>query len=109
MGSDPSIGEANFWYAQVERASASFALVADSTLAQLGGELKRREMISGRFADILGELYMLSCALKSFEDGGRQDSEVAVLEYAMRDGLYRVQQSLDAILQNLPQRGTAWL
>ncbi|MEX2481286.1 MAG: acyl-CoA dehydrogenase [Gammaproteobacteria bacterium] len=109
MGSDPSVGEANFWYAQIERASASFALVADSTLAQLGGGLKRREMLSGRFADILGELYMLSCALKAFEDGGRQDSEVAVLEYAMRDGLYRIQQSLDAILQNLPQRGTAWL
>ena len=109
VGSDPSVGEANYWYAQIERASASFALVADSALAQLGGQLKRREMLSGRFADILGELYLLSCALKVFEDGGRRDSELAVLEYAMRDGLYRVQQALDGILQNLPQRGAAWV
>ncbi|MEQ8663196.1 MAG: acyl-CoA dehydrogenase, partial [Gammaproteobacteria bacterium] len=108
LGSDPSVGEANYWYAQLERASASFALLGDCALAQLGGALKRREMLSGRFADVLGELYLLSAALKAFEDRGRRSSELALLEYAMRDGLYRVQQAFDAILENLPARGTAW-
>lgn len=109
IGTDPSVGEANQWYAQLERASASFALVADAALGQLGGGFKRREMISGRFADVLGELYLLSAALKHFETGGRQGSEVAVLEYAMRAGLHRVEAHLDAILRNLPARGQAWI
>jgi len=109
LGSDPSVGEVNYWYAQLERASASFALVGDSALAQLGGALKRREMLSGRFADILGELYLLSAALKAFEDRGRRSSELVVLEYAMREGLYRVQQALDEILDNLPERGVCWV
>lgn len=109
LGSDPSVGEANYWYAQLERASASFALVADVALAQLGGDLKRREMLSGRFADILGELYLMSCALKHFEDGGRRESELPVLEFALREGLYTIQSRLDEILQNLPQRAAAWI
>ena len=108
VGSDPSVGEVNYWYAQLERASASFAIVADTALAMLGGALKRREMLSGRFADVLGELYLLSCALKHFEDGGRQASELPVLEFAMREGLYTVQARLDEILQNLPLRAVAW-
>ncbi len=108
LGSDPTVGEANYWYAQMERASASFAVLVDVALLQLGGGLKRREMISGRFADILSELYLMSCALKHFEDGGRQASELGVLEYVMRDGLYTVQQRLDEILDNLPRRGQAW-
>lgn len=108
IGSDPSIGEVNQWYAQIERASASFALVADCSLAQLGGALKRREMLSGRFADILSELYLVCCALRHFEDGGRRASELPILEYAMRQGLHAVQQRLDEILQNLPERGIAW-
>lgn len=109
LGSDPSVGEANYWYAQLERASASFALVADVALAQLGGDLKRREMLSGRFADILGELYLMSASLKHFEDGGRRDGELPVLEFALRDGLYEIQTRLDEILENLPDRAAAWL
>ncbi|MCZ6892423.1 MAG: acyl-CoA dehydrogenase [Gammaproteobacteria bacterium] len=108
LGSAPSVGEVNYWYAQLERASASFAVIADATLAQLGGALKRREMLSGRFADVLGELYLLSCALKHFEDGGRSAAELPLLEFAMRDGLYTVQSRLDEILQNLPVRSVAW-
>ncbi|MGR8922093.1 MAG: acyl-CoA dehydrogenase, partial [Gammaproteobacteria bacterium] len=109
LGSDPSVGEVNYWYAQLERASASFALLTEAALVQLGGGLKRREMISGRFADVLGELYLLSAALKHFEDGGRRPVELPVLEFAMREGLYRVQQAFDAILANLPQRTSCWL
>ncbi|MGE0486913.1 MAG: acyl-CoA dehydrogenase [Gammaproteobacteria bacterium] len=109
LGSDPSVGEANYWYAQLERVSASFALLADAALAQLGGAFKRREMISGRFADILADLYLLSAALKHFEDGGRQPAELALLEYVMRDGLYRIQGAMDEVLANLPERGAAWV
>ena len=107
LGSDPSVGEVNYWYAQIERASATFALLTDVALAQLGGELKRKEMLSGRFADILGELYLLSAALKHFEDGGRSANELPILGYAMRRGLHEVQRCCDEILRNLPERASA--
>ena len=53
---------------QIDHMSASFAWLSDLTLMILGGELKRREMLSGRFADALGNLYLASSALKRFKD-----------------------------------------
>lgn len=109
VGSDPSVGEVNYWYAQLERASASFATVADLTLAQLGGALKRKERLSGRFADAFAQLYLLSASLKRFEDNGRPQVEVAVIEYICTVGLKSFYDSIDEILQNLPSRSAAWL
>ena len=47
-------------------------LCADMALLTLGGALKRKEMLSARFGDILSELYLLSAALKRWQDEGRQ-------------------------------------
>lgn len=109
VGSDPSVGEVNYWYAQLERASASFATTADFALAQLGGELKRKERLSGRFADAFGQLYLLSASLKRFEDDGRPQQELPVIEYLCTAGLKEFYDSIDEILQNLPSRESAWL
>lgn len=109
LGSDPSIGEVNYWYAQLERASASFATTADLALAQLGGELKRKERLSGRFADAFGRLYLLSSSLKRYEDDGRPQKELPVIEYICATGLKEFYDAIDEILQNLPSRSSAWL
>ena len=46
-------------------------------LLTLGGALKRKEMLSARLGDILSELYLLSAALKRWEDEGRQQADFA--------------------------------
>ena len=71
--------------------------------------LKRREMISGRFGDILSELYLLSAALKRWEDEGRQQSDLPLLEWSMETGFVPIERRLDEILANLPNRPAAWL
>ena len=109
IGSNPSVGEVNYWYAQLERVSVSFATVADFALIQLGGALKRKEKLSGRFADVLGEMYLLSCALKRFEDDGQPDTDLLVLEFAFTNSLHRIFDRLDEIIANLPSRSSAWL
>ena len=54
----PDAGEATGFYRQLSRYSAAFALCADMALLTLGGALKRKEMLSARFGDILSELYL---------------------------------------------------
>jgi acyl-CoA dehydrogenase len=49
---------------RLSRLSAAFALVSDVAMATLGGQLKRREKISGRLADVLAWLYLASAAAK---------------------------------------------
>ncbi|MCC6202316.1 MAG: acyl-CoA dehydrogenase [Gammaproteobacteria bacterium] len=102
VGPRPSEGAVNHWFRQVDRWSASFALTADVALMLLGGALKRKERLSGRFADVLSELYLMSCALKRFVHRGRPDEEVDLLEFVMRCSLDRVQQRLHEITWSLP-------
>jgi acyl-CoA dehydrogenase len=101
--------ELSRWYSEVARTSVSFAAVADASLLLLGGELKRKEKLSGRFADILGEMYFMSAALKRFEDEGCLAEDQVLLEWACRNSLYKIQQSFDGILSNYPVRPLGWL
>ena len=64
-GAPPNAGATRRWWKQLARASRSFALVADATVALLGGGLKVRQKITGRMADALAELYLLVLHLEA--------------------------------------------
>ncbi|MET0219700.1 MAG: acyl-CoA dehydrogenase [Tardiphaga sp.] len=103
----PDAGDATMFYRQLSRYSAAFALCADMALLTMGGALKRKEMLSARFGDILSELYLLSAALKRFEDEGRQQIDFAVLEYCMHAGFKTIEIRFAEILANFPNRFVA--
>ncbi len=105
----PDAGAATPFYRQLSRFSSAFALCADMALLTLGGALKRKEMLSARFGDILSELYLLSAALKRWEDEGRQEADFAALEWCMAQGLRTIELRLSEILNNLPNRFVAVL
>jgi acyl-CoA dehydrogenase len=75
----------------------------------MGGALKRREMLSARYGDILSELFLLSAALKRWHDEGRKEADLPVLDYCMQTGFLTIEQRLDEIFANLPNRPIAWL
>ena len=87
---------------QLTRMSSVFALLADSTMLMLGGALKRRESLSGRLADALGQLYIASACLKRFHDHNRPAEDVPLLRWACEDALWETQEALLALLDNLP-------
>jgi acyl-CoA dehydrogenase len=97
-------GPGRYYARQVARMSAAFALVADVTMAFLGGTLKRREKLSARLGDVLAHLYLVSATLKRFEDQGRPAEDLPLLEWSCKDALYTAQQQLDGLLKNFPSR-----
>jgi acyl-CoA dehydrogenase len=97
------------YYRRLNYVSASFALVADSALLILGGELKRREKLSARFGDVLSSLYLLSCTLKRFEDDQRPEADLPLVHWNAQRELYTIQQTLDDILANFPSPLAGWL
>jgi acyl-CoA dehydrogenase len=103
----PDAGEAIRFYRQLSRYSSAFALCADMALLTLGGALKRKEMLSARFGDILSELYLLSAALKRWQDEGRQPADFAALEWCMASGIRTIENRFAEILANLPNRFVA--
>jgi acyl-CoA dehydrogenase len=103
----PQAGRARRYYKQVARYSSAFALTADVALLTLGGLLKRREMLSARLGDVLSELYFLSATLKRWEDEGRNNSDLPLIEYIAADSIAKIRRSLDEVLINLPSRTAA--
>src|SRR5437867_12503062 len=103
----PAAGEATRFYRQLSRYSSAFALCADMALLTLGGALKRKEVLSARFGDILSELYLLSAALKRWQDEGRQKEDFAALEWCMASGFRTIENRFAEILANLPNRFVA--
>lgn len=105
----PRAGRATRFFRGLACASASFALVAEAALVLLGGALKRRESLSARLGDALSHLYILSAALKRFEDDGRPDADVPVLAWSARHSLHEIQKALDGVLANFPLPPLAWI
>ncbi|MEL4474627.1 acyl-CoA dehydrogenase domain-containing protein, partial [Shewanella algae] len=61
------------------------------------------------FGDILSELYLLSAALKRWQDEGRQKEDLPALEWCMASGFKTIENRFAEILANLPNRPVAWL
>ena len=105
----PDAGAITPIYRELSRWSAAYALTADVLFLTLGGALKREEMISGRMGDILSEMYILSAALKRWEDEGRQEADLPLVQFAAAEGFSRIQKALDGVIANLPARWAAWI
>ena len=97
----PGHGATKYYYRQLVRMSSSFALMTDVCIALLGGSLKRREKISGRFADALSNMYVLTASLKRFEDDGCPEEDIPLLKWACDDALFNIQHAMKGIMVNL--------
>ncbi|HEX2352243.1 MAG TPA: acyl-CoA dehydrogenase [Xanthobacteraceae bacterium] len=104
----PAAGRARRFYKQLGRYASAFALAADMALLTLGGALKRQEMISARFGDILSELYLLSAVLKRWNEEGRQPADFPLVAWCMEAGFATIETRFDAIFANFPNRPAAW-
>ena len=86
-----------------------FAFLADIGLITLGGALKRKEHLSGRYADAFAWLFLASCALKRFKDESEPDPHRPLLDWVVTKSLFEVETALTGVLANLPNRFVAFL
>ena len=95
-------GQGKRYFQHTTRLSSAFATIADISLLVLGGQLKRKEKLSGRLADVLSSLYISSATLKHFHDQGQYATDFSLVKWACEDALYKGQESLLELLQNFP-------
>jgi acyl-CoA dehydrogenase len=105
----PVSGPAGRYFQKLNWMSAAFALSADVALMTLGGALKRKERLSARLGDVLSELYIASSTLKLFVSHGKPEQELPLMQWAMEDSLFRIQEALRGLFRNLPFRPLGWL
>ncbi|ART79118.1 acyl-CoA dehydrogenase [Oceanisphaera avium] len=100
----PVTGPTAVYYRQLSRMSKALALCADMSMLTLGGDLKRKEMISARLGDVLSHLYLASATLKYFEDNGRATDELPFVHYALGRNLHLIGDALEGFFDNFPNR-----
>jgi acyl-CoA dehydrogenase len=90
-------------------ASAKFAFLSDVALGLMGASLKRRESVSGRFGDILSQMYMMSATLKRFQEEGSIKEDEVLLRVAMADGFNKIDVAFAGIYENLSVGFLGWI
>jgi len=108
IAAKPVRGPTGRYYQKLAWASASFAIMADVAMASLGGGLKQKEKITGRFADILSWMYIGFATLRRFEAEGRQAADLPLVHYSMKYALNQIQIGFDGIFANLRVPGLRW-
>ena len=105
----PACEDTKRYYQQMTRFSTAFALLADVSMFVIGGSLKRKEKLSARLGDVLSLLYLSSCALKFYDQRGRQKDELPLLRWALYDCSFKIQVAMDGIIANFPNRAIAFV
>lgn len=88
------------YYRKLAWSSASFSIMADIAMATLGGKLKLKEKLTGRYADILSWMYLASATLRRYEAEGFRKDHADVFHYSMQYSLARMQEGFDGIFSN---------
>lgn len=89
---------------QLGRLASNFAVTADLALV-LGGRLKFEEMLSGRFADAFGTLYLGYACLWNYEQNIDQEGIKEIMELSLETLLQQTQTALDGVSSNFPIAG----
>jgi acyl-CoA dehydrogenase len=108
LATSPVRGATARYYRKLAWASATFAILADIAMGALGGSLKLKEKLTGRFADVLSWMYIGTAVLRRYEAEGRPKEDLSFVHFTMTHSLYKIQQAFDGIFGNLPVPGLTW-
>jgi acyl-CoA dehydrogenase len=101
-------GPVGKYYKKLSWASASFAILADIAMGTLGGKLKFKEQLTGRFADALSWMYMATAVLRRWEAEGKKKEDLPYVHYCMQTAFGNMQKAFDGIFSNLEVPGLTW-
>jgi acyl-CoA dehydrogenase len=105
----PELGATKRYFQHINRYSAAFALAADTSMLVMGGDLKRRETLSGRLGDVFSYIYLASMVLKHYANQGSHEADLPLVEWSCRSLMYQAQEQLHGLLRNFPNRFVASL
>jgi acyl-CoA dehydrogenase len=101
LASAPVSSGLKLYVRRLSWASASFAILADLAMGTLGGSLKFREHLTGRFADILSHMFMATATIRRFISEGEREEDLALVKMALKLNLTEIQKAFDGIFDNM--------
>ncbi len=105
LASSPVRGATAKYYRQLAWTSATFAFLSELALISFGGTLKRREKLTGRFADLLSWMYLGVATLRRFEAEGSKSEDLPLVHWSMQYALAQIHAAMLGIFSNMPMLG----
>ena len=102
-------GYAGRYFQKLSWVSASYALMADVAMGVLGGRLKFKEKLTGRYADILIWMYVATATLRKFKAEGCRQEDRPLLDYSMKIAFSEIQKAFNGIFVNFEVPFIGWL
>ena len=90
-------------YQNINYISALFACLSNLVIIISGGGFKKKEILSGYFADVLAMMYAAAALLKQYHDRGELSSERDITELACIECMHYAEAALHKICLNLPK------
>lgn len=94
---------------RMNKLSANLATMADMALLVLGGDLKKKEMLSARLGDMMSYMYMTMAAIRYFEmrvDNKIKDQALPYFEYGATWALAQAEKAQAEFVANFPNAPT---
>jgi acyl-CoA dehydrogenase len=104
----PVGGPSRRYIQKLQWISATFAIMADISMGLLGGKLKVKEKLTGRFADVLSWMFIATAAIKRYEAEGRIKEDKIFLDFTMAVAFQKIQDAFDGIFGNMDVFGLYW-
>lgn len=89
------------YYMEFSRMSNALSVMSEMVLVHLGGDIKRKEMLSARLGDMLSYLFIASCVLRRYRELSDEEF-LPVVEWCLDECLYQIKTALDRFLRNYP-------
>ena len=87
-------------YRRLAWSTTRFGLLTNMAMFLIGGKLKVRGNLTGRYADVLAWTYTISATLRRFEAEGRKAEDLAVVQYSCEYALTKIQQAFEGMYEN---------
>lgn len=84
--------------------SSGLALCSDIAMMVLGGNLKRKETLSGRLGDVLSHLYIASALLKFAQQHEKNLPLQNLTKWCLTDLIYQMQENFMEFFKNFPNK-----
>jgi acyl-CoA dehydrogenase len=103
------VGPLKPYYKKLAWASASFAIMTDVGMGVLGGSLKFKEKITGRYADILSWMYLATATMRRWEAEGCLKEDLPVVRFVLETAFQNIQTAFDGLFYNFKAPFISWI
>ncbi|WP_410211676.1 acyl-CoA dehydrogenase [Aquirhabdus sp.] len=92
--------ETKTYYRRLIWAGARFGFLTNMAMFAIGGKLKARGKLTGRYADALAWMLLGTATLRRFEAEGRKAEDLPLVDYALTHALSETQKAFEGIYAN---------